>query len=165
MLAVKSCHVTCFCWLGCKKCWSFCFTCTGNTVATDMLSEHPLLSEPSSVSFYNWMSNAVGNRGSVVQESPATKSGHNSLPTGIAHLQLSSTWFWVGCACVCHFLTESSWGSDLWSTGLNWFQVLLVGLCSNLTNEKMRFKQNWCFLLPHPASKNFAFFLHLELSV
>ncbi|XP_063271495.1 bridge-like lipid transfer protein family member 1 isoform X3 [Prinia subflava] len=56
-------------------------TRTGNTVATDMLSEHPLLSEPSSVSFYNWMSNAVGNRGSVVQESPATKSGHNSLPT------------------------------------------------------------------------------------
>jgi hypothetical protein len=47
-----------------------------------MLSEHPLLSEPSSVSFYNWMSNAVGNRGSVVQESPVTKSGHNSLPTG-----------------------------------------------------------------------------------
>lgn len=56
---------------------------SGNTVATDMLSEHPLLSEPSSVSFYNWMSNAVGNRGSVVQESPVTKSGHNSLPTGI----------------------------------------------------------------------------------
>ncbi|KAB0396757.1 hypothetical protein E2I00_015079, partial [Balaenoptera physalus] len=55
-----------------------------NTMATDMLSEHPLLSEPSSVSFYNWMSNAVGNRGSVVQESPVTKSGHNSLPTGVA---------------------------------------------------------------------------------
>lgn len=52
-------------------------------MATDMLSEHPLLSEPSSVSFYNWMSNAVGNRGSVVQESPVTKSAHNSLPTGI----------------------------------------------------------------------------------
>lgn len=52
-------------------------------MTTDMLSEHPLLSEPSSVSFYNWMSNAVGNRGSVVQESPVTKSGHNSLPTGI----------------------------------------------------------------------------------
>uniref|UniRef100_A0A8C0XEF4 Bridge-like lipid transfer protein family member 1 C-terminal domain-containing protein n=1 Tax=Castor canadensis TaxID=51338 RepID=A0A8C0XEF4_CASCN len=59
-------------------------TRTGNTVTTDMLSEHPLLSEPSSVSFYNWMSNAVGNRGSVVQESPVTKSGHNSLPTGVA---------------------------------------------------------------------------------
>nr|BAB15057.1 unnamed protein product [Homo sapiens] len=59
-------------------------TRTGNTVATDMLSEHPLLSEPSSVSFYNWMSNAVGNRGSVLQESPVTKSGHNSLPTGVA---------------------------------------------------------------------------------
>ncbi|XP_006866349.1 PREDICTED: uncharacterized protein KIAA1109 homolog [Chrysochloris asiatica] len=59
-------------------------TRTGNTVATDMLSEHPLLSEPSSVSFYNWMSNAVGNRGSVVQESPVTKSVHNSLPTGVA---------------------------------------------------------------------------------
>uniref|UniRef100_H0VH78 Bridge-like lipid transfer protein family member 1 n=1 Tax=Cavia porcellus TaxID=10141 RepID=H0VH78_CAVPO len=59
-------------------------TRTGNTVATDMLSEHPLLSEPSSVSFYNWMSNAVSNRGSMVQESPATKSGHNSLPTGVA---------------------------------------------------------------------------------
>ncbi|KAJ8780452.1 hypothetical protein J1605_011716 [Eschrichtius robustus] len=59
-------------------------TRTGNTMATDMLSEHPLLSEPSSVSFYNWMSNAVGNRGSVVQESPVTKSGHNSLPTGVA---------------------------------------------------------------------------------
>ncbi|KAB1282162.1 Transmembrane protein [Camelus dromedarius] len=59
-------------------------TRTGNTMATDMLSEHPLLSEPSSVSFYNWMSNAVGNRGSVIQESPVTKSGHNSLPTGVA---------------------------------------------------------------------------------
>ncbi|XP_072481304.1 bridge-like lipid transfer protein family member 1 isoform X3 [Notamacropus eugenii] len=59
-------------------------TRTGNTVATDMLSEHPLLSEPSSVSFYNWMSNAVGNRGSVAQESPAPKSGHSSLPTGVA---------------------------------------------------------------------------------
>uniref|UniRef100_A0A8C4Y8Z4 Bridge-like lipid transfer protein family member 1 n=1 Tax=Gopherus evgoodei TaxID=1825980 RepID=A0A8C4Y8Z4_9SAUR len=59
-------------------------TRTGNTMATDMLSEHPLLSEPSSVSFYNWMSNAVGNRGGVVQESPNTKSGHNSLPTGVA---------------------------------------------------------------------------------
>lgn len=84
------------------------FICTGNTVATDMLSEHPLLSEPSSVSFYNWMSNAVGNRGSVMQESPATKSGHNSLPTGIANLQLSSRWFWVGRACVCHILTGSN---------------------------------------------------------
>ncbi|MBZ3874504.1 hypothetical protein SUZIE_128270 [Sciurus carolinensis] len=59
-------------------------TRTGNTVATDMLSEHPLLSEPSSVSFYNWMSNAVGNRGGAVQESPVTKAGHNSLPTGVA---------------------------------------------------------------------------------
>ncbi|XP_069487252.1 bridge-like lipid transfer protein family member 1 isoform X8 [Ambystoma mexicanum] len=57
-------------------------TRAGNPVVTEMLSEHPLLSEPSSVSFYNWMSNAVGNRGSVVQESPITKSGHNSLPTG-----------------------------------------------------------------------------------
>ncbi|XP_077202629.1 bridge-like lipid transfer protein family member 1 [Paroedura picta] len=54
-----------------------------NAVPSDMLSEHPLLTEPSSVSFYNWMSNAVGNRGSVVQESPVTKSGHNSLPTGV----------------------------------------------------------------------------------
>lgn len=51
-------------------------------MAADMLSEHPLLSEPSSVSFYNWMSNAVGNRGGGVQESPVTKSGHGSLPTG-----------------------------------------------------------------------------------
>ncbi|XP_041436679.1 KIAA1109 L homeolog isoform X7 [Xenopus laevis] len=59
-------------------------TRTGNPVATEMLSEHPLLSEPSSVSFYNWMSNAVGNRGNVVQESPLIKSGHNSLPTGAA---------------------------------------------------------------------------------
>ncbi|XP_071975455.1 bridge-like lipid transfer protein family member 1 isoform X3 [Engystomops pustulosus] len=60
-------------------------TRTGNPVATEMLSEHPLLSEPSSVSFYNWMSNAVGNRGSVVHESPLIKSGHNSLPTGTTH--------------------------------------------------------------------------------
>ncbi|XP_034627354.1 transmembrane protein KIAA1109 homolog [Trachemys scripta elegans] len=65
-------------------------TRTGNTVATDMLSEHPLLSEPSSVSFYNWMSNAVGNRGGVVQESPNTKSGHNSLPTGIVNYDWTS---------------------------------------------------------------------------
>ncbi|XP_063776340.1 bridge-like lipid transfer protein family member 1 isoform X10 [Pseudophryne corroboree] len=60
-------------------------TRTGNPVATEMLSEHPLLSEPSSVSFYNWMSNAVGNRGSVVHESPLIKSGNNSLPTGTTH--------------------------------------------------------------------------------
>ncbi|KAM4709465.1 bridge-like lipid transfer protein family member 1 [Discoglossus pictus] len=60
-------------------------TRTGNPVATEMLSEHPLLSEPSSVSFYNWMSNAVGNRGSVVQESPMIKSGHHSLPSGTTH--------------------------------------------------------------------------------
>ncbi|XP_066575926.1 bridge-like lipid transfer protein family member 1 isoform X4 [Amia ocellicauda] len=60
-------------------------TRTGNNVGSDMLTEHPLLSEPSSVSFYNWMSNAVGNRGSVVQESPVTRSGHNSLQTGVTY--------------------------------------------------------------------------------
>ncbi|XP_018416620.1 PREDICTED: uncharacterized protein KIAA1109 homolog, partial [Nanorana parkeri] len=60
-------------------------TRTGNPVGTEILSEHPLLSEPSSVSFYNWMSNAVGNRGSVVHESPMIKSGHNSLPTATTH--------------------------------------------------------------------------------
>ncbi|XP_073459616.1 bridge-like lipid transfer protein family member 1 [Aquarana catesbeiana] len=60
-------------------------TRTGNTMGTEILSEHPLLSEPSSVSFYNWMSNAVGNRGSVVHESPLIKSGHNSLPTATTH--------------------------------------------------------------------------------
>ncbi|XP_028294367.1 bridge-like lipid transfer protein family member 1 isoform X3 [Gouania willdenowi] len=50
---------------------------------TDMLTEHPLLSEPSSVSFYNWMSSAVGNRGGGgVQESPVSRSQHNSLQTG-----------------------------------------------------------------------------------
>ncbi|XP_043529975.1 transmembrane protein KIAA1109 homolog isoform X5 [Chiloscyllium plagiosum] len=57
----------------------------GNTVAAEMLSEHPLLSEPSSVSFYNWMSNAVSNRGSITQESPVPRSGHNSLPTGLTY--------------------------------------------------------------------------------
>ncbi|XP_077332988.1 bridge-like lipid transfer protein family member 1 isoform X19 [Lithobates pipiens] len=60
-------------------------TRTGNTMGTEILSEHPLLSEPSSVSFYNWMSNAVGNRGSVVHESPLIKSGNNSLPTATTH--------------------------------------------------------------------------------
>ncbi|XP_077586910.1 bridge-like lipid transfer protein family member 1 isoform X3 [Stigmatopora nigra] len=50
---------------------------------TDILTEHPLLSEPSSVSFYNWMSNAVGNRtGAAVQDSPLNRSQHNSLQTG-----------------------------------------------------------------------------------
>ncbi|KAG7510692.1 hypothetical protein JOB18_028724 [Solea senegalensis] len=50
---------------------------------TEMLTEHPLLSEPSSVSFYNWMSNAVGNRtGAGNQESPVNQSQHNSLQTG-----------------------------------------------------------------------------------
>ncbi|XP_077332983.1 bridge-like lipid transfer protein family member 1 isoform X14 [Lithobates pipiens] len=58
---------------------------SGNTMGTEILSEHPLLSEPSSVSFYNWMSNAVGNRGSVVHESPLIKSGNNSLPTATTH--------------------------------------------------------------------------------
>ncbi|XP_026553767.1 transmembrane protein KIAA1109 homolog isoform X3 [Pseudonaja textilis] len=58
-------------------------TRTANTMQSEILSEHPLLSEPS-VSFYNWMSNAVGNRGNTAQESPVTKTGHNSLPTGVA---------------------------------------------------------------------------------
>ncbi|XP_056152226.1 bridge-like lipid transfer protein family member 1 [Lampris incognitus] len=58
-------------------------TRTGNSQGTDMLTEHPLLSEPSSVSFYNWMSNAVGNRtGAGVQESPVNRVQHNSLQTG-----------------------------------------------------------------------------------
>ncbi|XP_062852110.1 bridge-like lipid transfer protein family member 1 isoform X3 [Trichomycterus rosablanca] len=58
-------------------------TRTGNSLGTDMLTEHPLLSEPPSVSFYNWMSNAVGNRtGGKVQESPLNRSQHNSLQTG-----------------------------------------------------------------------------------
>ncbi|KAM7376688.1 hypothetical protein PAMP_006401 [Pampus punctatissimus] len=58
-------------------------TRTGNSLGTDMLTEHPLLSEPSSVSFYNWMSNAVGNRsGAAVQDSPVNRSHHNSLQTG-----------------------------------------------------------------------------------
>lgn len=48
-----------------------------------MLTEHPLLTEPSSVSFYNWMSNAVGNRtGGGTQDSPVNRSQHNSLQTG-----------------------------------------------------------------------------------
>ncbi|XP_032080330.1 transmembrane protein KIAA1109 homolog isoform X3 [Thamnophis elegans] len=58
-------------------------TRTANTMQSEILSEHPLLSEPS-VSFYNWMSNAVGNRGNTAQESPVTKTGHNSLPAGVA---------------------------------------------------------------------------------
>uniref|UniRef100_A0A665TS34 Si:ch211-233a24.2 n=1 Tax=Echeneis naucrates TaxID=173247 RepID=A0A665TS34_ECHNA len=58
-------------------------TRTGNSLGTDMLTEHPLLSEPSSVSFYNWMSNAVGNRtGAGTQDSPVNRSQHNSLQTG-----------------------------------------------------------------------------------
>ncbi|XP_016400973.1 bridge-like lipid transfer protein family member 1 isoform X9 [Sinocyclocheilus rhinocerous] len=58
-------------------------TRTGNSVGADVLTEHPLLSEPFSVSFYNWMSNAVGNRtGGNVQDSPLNRSQHNSLQTG-----------------------------------------------------------------------------------
>ncbi|XP_029683365.1 bridge-like lipid transfer protein family member 1 isoform X11 [Takifugu rubripes] len=58
-------------------------TRTGNSLGTDMLTEHPLLSEPSSVSFYNWMSNAVGTRtGPGLQDSPVNRSQHNSLQTG-----------------------------------------------------------------------------------
>ncbi|TNN60956.1 hypothetical protein EYF80_028836 [Liparis tanakae] len=59
-------------------------TRTGNSLGTDMLTEHPLLSEPSSVSFYNWMSNAVGNRTGAVSQDPANRSQHNSLQTGQA---------------------------------------------------------------------------------
>ncbi|XP_039176154.1 transmembrane protein KIAA1109 homolog isoform X4 [Crotalus tigris] len=59
-------------------------TRTANTMQSEIISEHPLLTEPSSVSFYNWMSNAVGNRGNIAQESPVTKAGHSSLPTGVA---------------------------------------------------------------------------------
>ncbi|XP_016095629.1 bridge-like lipid transfer protein family member 1 [Sinocyclocheilus grahami] len=56
---------------------------TGNNVGADVLTEHPLLSEPFSVSFYNWMSNAVGNRtGGNVQGLPLNRSQHNSLQTG-----------------------------------------------------------------------------------
>ncbi|KAI4804489.1 hypothetical protein KUCAC02_026115, partial [Chaenocephalus aceratus] len=59
-------------------------TRTGNSLGTDMMTEHPLLSEPSSVSFYNWMSNAVGNRtGGAVQDSPMNRSQHNSLQTDL----------------------------------------------------------------------------------
>lgn len=59
------------------------FWASGNSLGTDMLTEHPLLSEPSSVSFYNWMSNAVGNRtGAGAQDSPVNRSQHNSLQTG-----------------------------------------------------------------------------------
>lgn len=54
---------------------------------SEILSEHPLLSEPS-VSFYNWMSNAVGNRGNTAQETPVTKTGHNSLPAGILKFRI-----------------------------------------------------------------------------
>ncbi|XP_072313657.1 bridge-like lipid transfer protein family member 1 [Eucyclogobius newberryi] len=58
-------------------------TRTGNSHGTDMLTEHPLLSAPSSVSFYNWMSNAVAGRtGGVTQDSLPTRSQHNSLQTG-----------------------------------------------------------------------------------
>ncbi|MFT7806383.1 uncharacterized protein KIAA1109 homolog isoform X8 [Arapaima gigas] len=60
-------------------------TRTGNAMGSDMLTEHPLLSEPSSVSFYNWMSHAVGNHGgTTLQESPMNRSQHNSLQTGMA---------------------------------------------------------------------------------
>ncbi|XP_077093495.1 bridge-like lipid transfer protein family member 1 isoform X4 [Siphateles boraxobius] len=58
-------------------------TRTSNFVGADALTEHPLLSEPFSVSFYNWMSNAVGNRtAGNVQDSPLNRSQHNSLQTG-----------------------------------------------------------------------------------
>lgn len=61
----------------------FLFCRLGNSLGTDMLTEHPLLSEPSSVSFYNWMSNAVGNRtGAAIQDSPVNRSQLNSLQTG-----------------------------------------------------------------------------------
>lgn len=64
-------------------CFESSFCTLGNSLGTDMLTEHPLLSEPSSVSFYNWMSNAVGNRtGAGAQESPVNRSQHNSLQTG-----------------------------------------------------------------------------------
>ncbi|XP_051507194.1 transmembrane protein KIAA1109 homolog isoform X2 [Myxocyprinus asiaticus] len=58
-------------------------TRTGKSMGTDVLTEHPLLSEPFSVSFYKWMSSAVGNRrGSNIQDSPLNCSQHNSLQTG-----------------------------------------------------------------------------------
>ncbi|KAL2098940.1 hypothetical protein ACEWY4_005420 [Coilia grayii] len=58
-------------------------TRTGNSAGAEVLTEHPLLAEPSPVSFYNWMSNAVGNRtGGAIQESPLNRSQHNSLQTG-----------------------------------------------------------------------------------
>lgn len=47
--------------------------------------------------------------------------------------------------------------SDLCSTELNWFKVLLAGFACNLQSDKMGLKQNCCFLLLHPASKNVAF--------
>lgn len=72
-----------FCALWCHALSISSFWASGNSLGTDMLTEHPLLSEPSSVSFYNWMSNAVGNRtGAVAQDSPVNRSQHNSLQTG-----------------------------------------------------------------------------------
>ena len=69
------------------------FLPSGNSLGTDMLTEHPLLSEPSSVSFYNWMSNAVGNRsGAGVQDSPVNRSQHNSLQTGETRWTQGFTW-------------------------------------------------------------------------
>lgn len=65
------------------------FGASGNSLGTDMLTEHPLLSEPSPVSFYNWMSNAVGNRtGAGTQDLPVNRSQHNSLQTGQTTLAL-----------------------------------------------------------------------------
>lgn len=73
----------------------------GNSVGPDVVTEHPLLSEPSSVSFYNWMSNAVGNRGggnAVPQESPVNRSQHNILQTGRGNVVriFSECWGKVG---------------------------------------------------------------------
>lgn len=75
-----------------------------------MLTEHPLLSEPSSVSFYNWMSNAVGNRtGAGNQESPVNRSQHNSLQTG----QIPKVVLIRNCIFIQKKKTLKDWGTSL----------------------------------------------------
>ncbi|XP_048858560.1 transmembrane protein KIAA1109 homolog isoform X2 [Brienomyrus brachyistius] len=58
---------------------------TGNSLGLDTLTENPVLSEPSSVSFYDWMSSAVGNRGAApVQDPTMNQPQHGSLQRGAA---------------------------------------------------------------------------------
>lgn len=85
------------------------------------------------------MSNAVGNRGSVVQESPIAKSGHNSLQTGTNLTSvLASMWWWYS---LLEFFAFSSSSNELkvgiWNTD-DYTQPLKTETCPGGSDKRIQ---------------------------